>query len=251
MKQAMLIFAVAALLPLSQAETADTGRVSEVFACTFKEGKDWSDFERINQAFGEMVKEIGGAADDFDAYVWQPYRGNVELTYVWAGYFANFRALGDQWQAVVDSGMDAKIDELWDELETCVSGLTTVEVIYDSAEYPPAQQDPRSKSMLESFRCRLQPGKTLADVNAAVAVWQTHANKLGLPFDVYMRTPIVSGSDYTHSYFVTHGEPSAYGANITAWRTHPDTAAIDAMLGEVQRCENALWRSWQVFSSGS
>ena len=63
------------------------------------------------------------------------------------------------------------------------------------------------------------------------------------------RTPIVSGSEYSHSYFVTHGDASAYGANRSAWRTHPETAAIDAMLGQVQSCQNALWQSWQVFSS--
>lgn len=248
MRNAILMLVAALLLPMAS-DAADTGRVSEVFACNFKEGKDWNDFERINQSFSSIVREIGGAADDFDAFVWQPYRGSAEITYLWAGYFDSFRGLADHWQAIEDAGRAAEIDELWGELETCISGLTTVEVIYDSADYPPAQRDPDARGMLESFRCRLQPGKTLTDVRAAVTTWQKHANKLGLPFDVYMRTPIVSGSDFTHSYFVTHGDPSAYGANISAWRTHPETPAIESMLGEVQHCHNALWRSWQVFAS--
>ena len=249
MKNTILIIALAVLLLPFQAQGADTGRVSEVFACTFNEGKDWDDFDRINKKYTEIMKNIGGAAANFDAYVWQPYRGSVEFTYLWAGYFDNYRALADSWQAVTDAGMEDEIDELWGELETCISGLTTVETIYDSPDFPPRRQSDDAKGMLESFRCTLQPGKTIEDVHSAITIWQKHTNALALPFDVYMRTPIVSGSEYTHSYFVTHGNASAYGANMTAWRTHPDTAAVDAMLGEVQSCQNSLWRSWQVYSS--
>ena len=83
----------------------------------------------------------------------------------------------------------------------------------------------------------------------AACLWHEHASNLGLPFDVYMRTPIVSGSEVTHSYFVTHEDAAAYGSNVSAWRTHPDTAAIDSMLGQVQSCTNALWQSWQVISA--
>jgi hypothetical protein len=216
-KTILLISLVALLLPF-QVRAADTGRVSEIFACTFKEGKDWEDFNRINDKFAEMLDKIGGDANNFNAFVWQPYRGSVEFTYLWAAYYDNLQALADSWQAITDAGMDEEVNELWGELETCISG-------------------------------RLQPGKSLDDVASAVTIWQQHVNAVGLPFDVYMRTPIVSGSDYTHSYFVTHADASAYGANMSAWRTHPDTAAIDAMLSEVQVCQTALWQSWQVQSA--
>lgn len=249
MKTLALLVALAVLMLPVHARSADTGRVSEVFTCTFKDGKGWEDFERINARFSETLKKIGGAAANFDAFVWQPYRGRFDLSYLWAGYYENFQALSDNWQAIADSGMEDEIDALWGELETCNSGLTTVEMIYDSPDYPPRRQNPESKSMLESFQCTLQPGKSLDDVRSAIKVWQKHAESLGLPFDVYMRTPIVSGANMTHSYFVTHGSASAYGANNTAWLTHPDTPAIDAMLAEVQSCRNALWRSWQVISS--
>jgi hypothetical protein len=247
-KTILLISLVALLLPF-QVRAADTGRVSEIFACTFKEGKDWEDFNRINDKFAEMLDKIGGDANNFNAFVWQPYRGSVEFTYLWAAYYDNLQALADSWQAITDAGMDEEVNELWGELETCISGITTAELIYDSPDHPAARRDPEAKGMLESYRCRLQPGKSLDDVASAVTIWQQHVNAVGLPFDVYMRTPIVSGSDYTHSYFVTHADASAYGANMSAWRTHPDTAAIDAMLSEVQVCQTALWQSWQVQSA--
>jgi hypothetical protein len=249
MRKMTVIVALAVLLMPFQARAADTGPVSEVFACTLKDGKDWKDFERINAKFSDILKKIGGAASNFDAFVWLPYRGSVDFTYLWAGYYDNFQALADNWQAITDAGMDEEIDALWGELETCKSGLTTVELIYDSPDYPAQVRDPESKSMLESFRCTLQPGKSLDDVRSAVNIWQKHAQTLGLPFDVRLRTPIVSGAGMTHSYFVTHGSASAYGANTTAWRTHPDTPSIDAMLAEVQSCQNALWQSRQVISS--
>ena len=64
-KNAKLIFALAALLLPFQAQGADTGRVSEVFACTFNEGKGWDDFKRINEKYTEIMKKIGGAAANF------------------------------------------------------------------------------------------------------------------------------------------------------------------------------------------
>ena len=244
------LMVVLALLSLPfQSRAAETGTVSEVFVCTFKDGKGWEDFERINAKFAETLAKIGGDAENFDAFVWQPYRGRFDFTYLWAGYYENFQALTDNWQSIADSGMEEDIDALWGELETCDSALTTIEQIYDSPDFPSRRQEPGSKGMLESFQCTLQPGKSLDDVRSAIKTWQKHAESLALPFDVFMRTPIVSGADMTHSYFVTHGSASAYGSNNTAWLTHPDTPVVDAMLAEVQSCKNALWRSWQVISS--
>ena len=246
MNKALYIVLLAALLLPFEARAGDTGQVSEIFACDFNEGKTWADFERVNTRFGEILKEIGGAAADFRAFVWRPFRGNQDLTYLWAGYFENYRVLGEHWQAIRESGREDEINALWGELETCQSGLTTAELIYDSPEIP--ADDAKGPAVLESFRCTLQPGKTLEDVNDAVAKWQTHVNDVGLPFDVYMRTPIVSGSSFSHSYFVVHRDLSDYGANISEWRTHPNTPEIDAMLNEVQSCRNALWESWQAYS---
>lgn len=199
--------------------------------------------------FAEILKQIGGSADDFDAFVWQPYRGSVDFTYLWAGYYENLEALANSWQAITDSGMEDDIDALWGELETCRSALTTAELIYDSPDHPSSPTSSNSKGMLESFRCTLQPEKSLSEVRDVLEDWHGHAQDLGLPFDVFMRTPIVSGSEITHSYFVTHADAAAYGRNMSAWRNHPGTAAIDAKLAEVQSCTNALWQSWQVISS--
>ena len=173
----------------------------------------------------------------------------MEFSYLWAGYYENLQALADNWQAITDSGMEDEVDALWGSLETCRSALTTSELIYDSPDYPTRPSTADAKGMLESFRCTLQPGKSMSDLMQAIETWQLHAESLGLPFDVFMRTPIVSGSSVTHSYFVTHADATSYGSNISAWRTHPDTAAIDAMLAEVQSCTNTLWRSWQVISA--
>ena len=119
-----------------------------------------------------------------------------------------------------------------------------LEQIYDAPDFP---ADNTATTMLESFRCTLQPGKSLADVRIALEPWKAHAAAVDLPLDVYMRTPLVSGSDIDHSYFVVHENAAAYGANMSAWVTHPDTAGIDAMLDEVQDCTNALWLSEPAF----
>jgi len=230
---------------------ADTGRVAELFWCTFNDDKGWSEFEQVNKYFGDQVKKVGGKADDFDAYVWQPFRANVDFDYLWNGYYDNLRVWGEASQAYLDSAEGAAADDRWEELETCGSALANVEMIFDSPDYPVADSTSK-KGMLESFRCKLQPGKTLADVNAVIKDWHKHINALGIPMDVYMRTPLVSGNDeITHTYFAVHENAAAYGRNVSAYQTHPGTAAIDKKLSEVQTCTNALWQSWQVFEGNN
>lgn len=244
MKKLMTLLLVGAVLAPFQANAADTGPVAEIFACSFNEGKNWDDFLEVNAFFGEQLRKIGGAADDFNAYVWRPFRGSVDFDYLWAGYYDNLGALADSWQVYGGTEEGAAADARWDELETCRSALTTVEQIYDAEGIPSGDSD---TAVIESFRCNLQPGKSLADVRSVIEVWHEHVSAVDKPFDVYMRTPIVSGSDIDHSYFVVHESFAAYGDNISAYNTHPDTAGIDAMLDEVQDCTNALWRSQRAF----
>ena len=115
MKNIICVIALAALLLPLQGRAGDTGQVSEIFGCNFNEGKTWDDFERVNARYGDIVKEIGGAAAAFNAYVWRPFRGSQEITYLWAGYFENYRALGNHWQAIRESGREDEINSLWSE----------------------------------------------------------------------------------------------------------------------------------------
>ena len=124
----------------------------------------------------------------------------------------------------------------------------TIEQIYDSEGFP--ADSGGTSAVIESFRCGLQPGKSLADVREAIGIWHNHVTAVNTPFDVFMRTPLVSGnSTVTHSYFVVHENFAAYGDNISAYNTHPDTAGVDAMLDGVQQCTNALWRSERAFTA--
>ena len=71
-KSLLLILAAVLLLP-AQVRAADTGMVSEVFACTFKEGKDWEDFEEVNAKFADILEQIGGAATNLNAWASRTY----------------------------------------------------------------------------------------------------------------------------------------------------------------------------------
>ena len=244
MKKLITILLIGAVLAPFHAGAADTGMINEVFACTLKEGKTWDDWREVNAFFGESVKKVGGAADDFFAYAWRPFRGGVEFDYLWSGYYENLRVLGESWEAFDGTPEATASSARWEALEDCRSALLTLEQIYDAPDFP---ADNTATTMLESFRCTLQPGKSLADVQAALEPWKAHAAAVDLPLDVFLRTPLVSGSDIDHSYFVLHENAAAYGANMSAWLTHPDTAGIDAMLDEVQDCTNQLWRSEPAF----
>jgi len=239
------VFCAALSLFPMPAAGADTGAVAEVFDCNFKDGKGWTDWERVSASFFDTVRSIGGDTADFTTYIWRPFRGNAEVDYIWASYSPHLRGMANGWSGYYGSGRGEAVDRQWEEIESCRSRIVGVEQIYDSSNYPPAGAG--REGFAEIYRCRLRPGKTLADLRAGISVWHDHVERLDARFDVYLHLPLISEQDDDHSYLVAHGSTAAFGANASRYLTHPDTASITTLLNELQQCRTSLWRTELIY----
>lgn len=240
-----LLAALALLLvPFAGARAAETGAVGELFLCTFHEGKGWDDFEVAAAHFNEVTKKIGNGWEDVNAYVWRPFRANVDFDFVWDSYTPNANQWGRTMDAYMASAAGRTADALWDTVAKCSSALTFVRQIYDDPDFPPANFD--NRAIVESYSCRRRTGTTSAALQEAIDDWHAHATAIEFSGDVYMRTPFVVNSEYDHGYFVVHEDFSSYAANATSYLTNPASAGVDERISGVQDCEVALWTSWRV-----
>ena len=219
-----------------------------MFFCTFHDGKGWDDFETATALFTAATEKTGSGWENVNAFVWRPFRANVDYDFLWASYTENLNHWGQTMDAYMASKEGQTADSVWDTVARCDSALTFTEQIFDSEAFPPSDQA-GGVAIVESFVCKQKEGTTEADLRAAIEVWQAHVTKLGLEADVYMRTPLVINSEYDHSYFAVYKDFSTYASNSTSYFTDSGTAAVNKVLNDVEACDGALWTSWQVLSA--
>jgi hypothetical protein len=143
------------------------------------------------------------------------------------------------------SPVGAAIQAKFDAVSSCAqSGLYAQEVLFSNIEKKPFADGP---AVVESFRCELHDGKSIADSDAAIAAWKPTFEKAiaatGLSALVARRLPIISGSGFDLNYLVAWDDFAAYANGNEAFRTNPDSAKSDALFAVAHRCESALFTS--------
>ena len=245
-KRIVIILVLGVALVSLPVNAAETKAVGEMFFCTFHDSKGWDDVETATALFKATTEKVGNGWENVDAFVWRPFRANVDYDFLWASYTDNLNHWGQTMDAYMASEEGQTANALWDTVAKCDSALTCIEQIFDSEAVPASDQ---ARSIVESFVCKKKEGTTEADLQAASEVWHAHVTKLGLEADVYMRTPLVINSEYDHSYFEVYKDFSAYASASTSYLTDAGTAAVSKVLNDVETCESALWTAWQVLSA--
>ncbi len=229
-------------LPLTAQETPTVG---EVFLCTFHEGKSWPDLEAATAVYNSAVAESG--IEPANEFVWRPFRSQADFDFLWAAYYPDLKAWGRGVTGYMGSEAGAVADTLWAAVADCDSAMTLVENIYDSDGLQSASRDPRNPNALESYVCTLNEGKTMADLDAAIARWHAYVTKLGLPMDVYKRTPFIGTSPTTDvSIFAVHPSVNTFAQTATTYQSAEGFDQVQAGFNEANTCRSSLWLSWQV-----
>jgi hypothetical protein len=230
---------IAAALSLgSVARAAETGPVAEVWGCTFKEGSDMTDIDSATEYYKSVIARLNDPAlNAMEAYIWTPFRAQTDVDSVWFSIHANLNAFG----AVSDllSGEDGQaVQARYFEHADCGASLMELTPIY-SAETVEFTRP----TIIEAFRCSLNPGKTMADVQPVVEEWRAWIEGQGGwdNYMAFMMTPIAAATPFDLYYFGVHENASAYAARTTETITSDTGSAINAKFGEVHRCEATTW----------
>jgi hypothetical protein len=179
--------------------------------------------------------------------VWTPALGNVPVDLVWFNSNLTFAEWGEVTEALAADG--SAILDRFNAVMTCPSsGLYANETLFTTL--PDKSFEADGSVTIESFRCRLHPGKTMADSDAALAAWKPVFAKAVAAKDaasfVGRRTPIISGADVDLGYFAVWDDAVAYSTANEAFDADPAGAKSDGLFAEAHRCDSALFNSRTV-----
>lgn len=248
MKKLCEVFVAFAVVWSFAANAADTGPVREFYACNFQDGKGMDDLMAIRDVIAEAVEN----SDDADlsnqvSILWTPVKTNGELDFLWFDMHASLNAMARAAKAFESSDASARVAELAAETVQCAAGIVTHDTIYQGSELPSAE----GSVLVESYRCELHPGKTVADAQRVVESWRGVIDDLD-GFDSfvgYMQTPLVAQSSADLYYFLVHADLAEYAARTSTYRASKGGAEVDSRFNEVHRCEAALWTGQVVVGS--
>jgi len=242
MKVKLLTLLVSLVMPLLvsiSVQAADTGPVSEIFACNFKDGKDMSDNEASIAFFLEQREKIGSRdLDSMQTTMWWPQISNSGIDTIWMDTFPNLSAFGRAKDAFKESEQFAALQATYEKVDTCTSSLHQRRQIYDGGELAVT-----APATLQTFRCTFNPGKTMADVEVALNQWSSVLDDLGTYKGTvaYMFTPLITASPFDVSYYMVHDNYADYAATNSSYLSSDAGQQMDARWQEIHRCETGLW----------
>jgi hypothetical protein len=241
-KLATLIVLIVALVAPPGLADEQTPAVAEIFACTYVDGKDWSDVEIAAKVYNAGLKKLGNGFEELRSFAWIPYRGNVAFDFLWSTNSENLNEMAQR-SMVYDSSKESQVSgALFGSVADCESGLFFQEVILE-AETP---ADLSNGYIIESYICSINPGKDMDDIRKAIKTWHAYSTKIGSPGPVIMRTLQVGNFPFDVSYFVVHQDLAAYAATTTKYLTSKGFESTQAAFDKVQTCKGTLWRGQQM-----
>jgi hypothetical protein len=239
MKVSTIITAIAMLFVLSCTTVAqETGRISEAFACNFKDGKGSKDLWAAVDFWNEQMDAMGaGPLDDYFAAILTPYRATTGADFFWLGSSSNLNSFATGGHAYVNSPQGQAADARFEEISRCDSNVFLSETLYDGLGAP---DDVDPSAFLETFACTLNEDATMDDVTAAEEGWIAHAKSAGAKVDVIRWTPLYANTSADVYYLVVSADMPSFGAYRTAWLTSEGGQAADRAFDEITNCESGL-----------
>lgn len=224
--------------------------VVEAFGCNFNAGKTMADLDSVVKYYtAERSKVASPALQKMVSRVWTPQFGNVPVDFVWFNSNLSYTEWGAMRDALAASKVGDAIQARFDSVVTCPgSGLYANEQLFSSLEEKPFQDD--GSVVIESFRCNLHEGRSMADSDAALAAWKPVFTKAiattGSASLVARRTPLISGTGFDLGYLAVWDDNDAYAAGNEAFRADPGSAKSGGLFAAAHRCESALFTSRTV-----
>lgn len=216
--------------------------VVEGFGCNLNDGKTMDDLMEVAEHYASRRSSIDSdALQKMRSVVWTPVRGSVDVDLVWFNSNLSYSEWGEAADALAGTDVGQEILARFNTVITCEgSGLSANEVLFTNDT--PFEDD--GQVMIESYRCSLNPGKTLADSDKAIDAWRPAFEKAvqnaGVSSFVARRTPIISGTGFDLSYLGVWDDAATFAAVNEALMEDPDNRS-DPLFAAAHRCQSALF----------
>ena len=241
---------IAGLLLTVTAQAASP-RVTELFGCNFRDGKDMADLQEAIDFYSAGRSKIGSPElTKMASNVWTKYRGNSAFDIVWANAGLTLEELGKANLAYDSSKEGQAAEARFNEVVDCgTSGIVFNEVLFQNGEF---QSQNGGELLIESYACQLYPGKTLEDTDAAIEKWKAPFARAvdGSPVMVQRRTPVMMG-EFDLMYVAVWQDIAQFAAVTSSFAQDPEAGASDRLFKDAHRCQSGLWKVRNVVDGGS
>ena len=188
-------------LALAQVSEDGMGKVLpvEIFACTYNDGQDDGDLEKVIGRWSIFMDENG--IDDYAAWTLIPYHYTPEQDFdlLWVGAYTDGNAMGTGTHIWLTKGGD--ISEQFDEVLDCGAHVMLSSAMYKA----PASAETPASGIFTMMDCELNEGSRYSDIKAAEMKWADYLTSSGSTAGYWHWFPSFGGGDAEFDYKVVFG----------------------------------------------
>jgi spermidine/putrescine-binding protein len=224
------------------AQAAETGAVTEAFACNLKPGKTMADFDKATDFWSTQMDKIPSGDEQFVVLL-TPLRASTPVDVFWLGTDANLNAWAKGEAAYEASAEGRAAEANFDKVITCDSGLWFTQSLHEGLPMP----KPGDTSIVEAYQCTLNQGKTMANVEHAHAMWAAYVESQQASdpevgkFSAYVMVPWLDSVPFDLGYLVVDDNLQDFGKLNTAAMTTGAGRAVQAAFDEAMSCDGGLY----------
>ncbi len=243
MKQALKLAAVCAALSLSatsvsvaQVSADGMGKVLpvELFACSYNDGKDAGDLQRVISRWNDYMDENN--VDSYAAWTLTPYFYGAEQDFdmVWMGAHKDGRSMGEGTHNWLTGG--GQLAAAFIDVLDCEAHIGLASAMYKA----PAGGTPES-SIITMMDCEINEDSRYSDVRAAELEWAEYQTEQGSEAGTWHWFPTFGGGDQDYDYKVVTAYPSfvELGVDWEQVANGGGRAALMDIFDDVDDCDDA------------
>ena len=215
------------------------GMVREFFACNFTNDANMDDLMEARDYMLEHL-EMGGI-DPATAFLWTPLKTNNEVDFLWFNQYESLNAFGAEQDDYLTNVHGQMVQNRFDGINECVSGIVTHQPLYTGGEFNPGDQS----VIVNSSACQLKEGKSMAQVTDVIGSFTDMIEDLGShdKSNGFMQTPLISSSGMDVYFFTVFGNLADWSAAESAMGAAPQAQAIGAAFNDLVSCNTSLWQA--------
>ena len=232
---------------LTAAEPPPPPAIGETWACSYKEGKDFSDKLKARDYLVSQLDKAG--VKKVAAYHMTQIKGMAPVDTLWMDVHPTLEAFGANSAEFAASGIGPDVQARFNAVEDCQAGLSTLQPIHQQEENDDDGDDP---NLVVTLACNYLHGKGSAHMPDLTGHMGGVMRSMGAdaPNFSFLRTPITRGQNFPDLFI------SSVFDDMPHWTRYVTqlfgTDAGQTMLNHMDMvvdCNISMWRSEQVIAA--
>lgn len=233
------------------AQTAPpVGAITNAFACKLNKGKTYDNVWSTLEALANMnIAWRAGPDPAGSVFLWTPFRTSSDYDYIWGYNSTDLNRMGQDLEDYLASpGADAMEARMADTGD-CVSMIAQSRDLRAGTIGNTADRVP--DAVVETFACSYKDGQGPADLDRAIAYWQTDVEKIPSPglksYSAWLWTPYRGTTLDTQAIWVgAYPDIKSWTEGETSYFASKEGQAIDARINAVVQCRSSLWSGYWI-----